>query len=85
MRLFNFTIHAETAATTGLESYGMTFSADRKLNGFLLGSGISTDDVKSYVNGITESGANLTITETFSAPQETIATADFVIILEKNY
>lgn len=85
MRIGSFMIYTETPTITpGQEYHQSTFSANRKPGGFLLGSGMPSDDINMYVNGAYESGTNLIVIEEFSAPQVTSATADIVVILETN-
>ena len=87
MRLFNFEIHSETATISPKqEYYQSTFSTDRKPGGFVMASGIpNDDDINIYANGVYENGAVQNVIEEFSSPPESSKTADFVVILEKNY
>lgn len=85
MRLRNFTIYTEAATITGLSDYTSTLLNDRKSGGFLMGSGVPSDDINVYVSDAYESGANLIVIEEFSDTQQTSATADIVIIFENKH
>lgn len=86
MRLSSFVIHGETKTITGLSSTSVSVTdADKLSGGFESVSSTATDNIEIFTGTTADSGGTYTANLEFSALQEEAATADFIVIIEKNY